>query len=216
MSCDLFATSAAGRCDAVGGPVLAIDANFVGCVLIGVICGVLTDGVFMLGLGRTLFSFFLARRYENIWVDLEVLFLCVYVLEFILKLVAQGFCSRVPPKGYFTSGWNILDFVVVCEGIISLVIFYSTTNDGDGVADVVLLSVLRAVRLLRPLRLVTNIHSLRLMLGAIFKSGLLIGTALFMVGFCFFILAIPGLALLQGQFRQRCFWSDTGLLVLNG
>jgi len=149
-------------------------------------------------------------EFQLVWTDLEILFLCIYVLEFILKLVANGFCSRIPPKGYFTTGWNILDFVVVVEGVISLILF-----EVLGSTDVVLLSVLRAVRLLRPLRLITNVPNLRLMLGAIFKSGLLIGTALLMVAFCFFILAVPGLALLQGTFRQRCFWSDTGLLVLN-
>ena len=151
-------------------------------------------------------------EYSDVWVDLDILFFCIYFIEAAAKIISHGCCSLIPPKGYFTNGWNILDFIVVLEGLISLILYFSL-KDGD--LDVTTLSVFRAIRLLRPLRLITAVGSLRLMFGAIVRSAALVGTALMVIFFALYILAVPGLGTLQGTFRQRCMWNDTGLLALN-
>ncbi len=72
-------------------------------------------------------------------VNLDRICLGIFVIELVLKLIAQG-------GRFFRSGWNIFDFVIV--GI-------SLAPASDG------LSVLRAMRILRVLRVVSVMPSLR-------------------------------------------------------
>ena len=44
----------------------------------------------------------------------EYVFLGVFTLEAILKIIAYGFVMH--PGAYLRNGWNILDFVIVAVG----------------------------------------------------------------------------------------------------
>ncbi|KAJ1078427.1 hypothetical protein K5549_021063, partial [Capra hircus] len=77
--------------------------------------------------------------------DTEPYFIGIFCFEAGIKIVALGFALH---KGsYLRNGWNVMDFVVVLTGILA-----TAGTDFD-------LRTLRAVRVLRPLKLVSGIPS---------------------------------------------------------
>lgn len=78
----------------------------------------------------------------------ESYFLAIFCVEMCLKILALGFVLH--PGSYLRNVWNIMDFVVVVTGLITLV----TPDKGE-----VDLRTLRAIRVLRPLKLVSGVPS---------------------------------------------------------
>ncbi|XP_026077314.1 voltage-dependent P/Q-type calcium channel subunit alpha-1A-like isoform X20 [Carassius auratus] len=128
--------------------------------------------------------------------DTEPYFIAIFCFESGIKILALGFAFH---KGsYLRNGWNVMDFVVVLTGILS-----SVGSELD-------LRTLRAVRVLRPLKLVSGIPSLQVVLKSIMKAMiplLQIGVLLFVAILMF---AIIGLEFYMGKFHQTCFDSITG------
>ncbi|XP_069460425.1 voltage-dependent P/Q-type calcium channel subunit alpha-1A isoform X15 [Ambystoma mexicanum] len=128
--------------------------------------------------------------------DTEPYFIGIFCFEAGIKIIALGFAFH---KGsYLRNGWNIMDFVVVMTGIVA-----TTGSDFD-------LRTLRAVRVLRPLKLVSGIPSLQVVLKSIMKAMiplLQIGLLLF---FAILIFAIIGLEFYIGKFHTTCFDTATG------
>ncbi|XP_069737633.1 voltage-dependent P/Q-type calcium channel subunit alpha-1A [Phaenicophaeus curvirostris] len=123
--------------------------------------------------------------------DTEPYFIGIFCFEAGIKIIALGFAFH---KGsYLRNGWNVMDFVVVLTGILSTV-----GSQFD-------LRTLRAVRVLRPLKLVSGIPSLQVVLKSIMKAMiplLQIGLLLF---FAILIFAIIGLEFYMGKFHTTCF-----------
>uniref|UniRef100_H3ATC4 Voltage-dependent P/Q-type calcium channel subunit alpha n=1 Tax=Latimeria chalumnae TaxID=7897 RepID=H3ATC4_LATCH len=123
--------------------------------------------------------------------DTEPYFIGIFCFEAGIKIIALGFAFH---KGsYLRNGWNVMDFVVVLTGILATV---GTNFD---------LRTLRAVRVLRPLKLVSGIPSLQVVLKSIMKAMiplLQIGLLLF---FAILIFAIIGLEFYMGKFHLTCF-----------
>uniref|UniRef100_A0A6I8P6Y4 Voltage-dependent P/Q-type calcium channel subunit alpha-1A n=1 Tax=Ornithorhynchus anatinus TaxID=9258 RepID=A0A6I8P6Y4_ORNAN len=123
--------------------------------------------------------------------DTEPYFIGIFCFEAGIKIIALGFAFH---KGsYLRNGWNVMDFVVVLTGILAKV---GTQFD---------LRTLRAVRVLRPLKLVSGIPSLQVVLKSIMKAMiplLQIGLLLF---FAILIFAIIGLEFYMGKFHTTCF-----------
>ncbi|XP_016130712.1 calcium channel, voltage-dependent, N type, alpha 1B subunit, a [Sinocyclocheilus grahami] len=128
--------------------------------------------------------------------DTEPYFIGIFCFEAGIKIIALGFAFH---KGsYLHNGWNVMDFVVVLTGILTVV-----GPDFD-------LRTLRAVRVLRPLKLVSGIPSLQVVLKSIMKAMvplLQIGLLLF---FAILMFAIIGLDFYMGKFHHTCFRNDTG------
>uniref|UniRef100_A0A8C1JQU8 Voltage-dependent P/Q-type calcium channel subunit alpha-1A n=1 Tax=Cyprinus carpio TaxID=7962 RepID=A0A8C1JQU8_CYPCA len=128
--------------------------------------------------------------------DTEPYFIGIFCFESGIKILALGFAFH---KGsYLRNGWNVMDFVVVLTGILSTV-----GTDLD-------LRTLRAVRVLRPLKLVSGIPSLQVVLKSIMKAMiplLQIGLLLF---FAILMFAIIGLEFYMGKFHTTCFDKITG------
>ncbi|KAM7018612.1 calcium channel, voltage-dependent, N type, alpha 1B subunit, a [Tautogolabrus adspersus] len=128
--------------------------------------------------------------------DTEPYFIGIFCFEAGIKIIALGFAFH---KGsYLRNGWNVMDFVVVLTGILATV-----GADFD-------LRTLRAVRVLRPLKLVSGIPSLQVVLKSIMKAMvplLQIGLLLF---FAILMFAIIGLDFYMGKFHRTCFRIDTG------
>ena len=82
----------------------------------------------------------------------EKYFLAIFCVEASLKILALGLVLH--KKSYLRSVWNIMDFTVVVTGFIT--IFVSSGGTGFD------LRTLRAVRVLRPLKLVSGIPSIYL------------------------------------------------------
>nr|XP_023670387.1 voltage-dependent P/Q-type calcium channel subunit alpha-1A isoform X22 [Paramormyrops kingsleyae] len=127
--------------------------------------------------------------------DTEPYFIGIFCFESGIKILALGFAFH---KGsYLRNGWNVMDFVVVLTGILSWV-----GSDFD-------LRTLRAVRVLRPLKLVSGIPSLQVVLKSIMKAMiplLQIGLLLF---FAILMFAIIGLEFYMGKFHFTCYENDT-------
>uniref|UniRef100_A0A3P9KDD1 Voltage-dependent P/Q-type calcium channel subunit alpha-1A n=1 Tax=Oryzias latipes TaxID=8090 RepID=A0A3P9KDD1_ORYLA len=123
--------------------------------------------------------------------ETEPYFIAIFCFESGIKILALGFALH---KGsYLRNGWNVMDFVVVLTGILS-----SVGSQLD-------LRTLRAVRVLRPLKLVSGIPSLQVVLKSIMKAMiplLQIGLLLFVAILMF---AIIGLEFYMGKFHKTCY-----------
>ncbi|KAI4822776.1 hypothetical protein KUCAC02_008304 [Chaenocephalus aceratus] len=123
--------------------------------------------------------------------DTEPYFIGIFCFESGIKILALGFTFH--KNSYLRNGWNVMDFVVVCTGILSTI-----GSDLD-------LRTLRAVRVLRPLKL-----AYRLVLKSIMKAMiplLQIGMLLF---FAILMFAIIGLEFYMGKFHTTCYDNHTG------
>ncbi|XP_076093874.1 voltage-dependent calcium channel type A subunit alpha-1-like isoform X10 [Mytilus galloprovincialis] len=125
----------------------------------------------------------------------ELYFLAIFCVEALLKIVALGFCLH---KGsYLRNVWNIMDFVVVVTGFITI---YPTTSNSS-----IDLRTLRAVRVLRPLKLVSGIPSLQVVLKSIIRAMAPLLQVCLLVLFAIVMFAIVGLEFYSGAFHRACF-----------
>ncbi|XP_077390703.1 voltage-dependent R-type calcium channel subunit alpha-1E isoform X3 [Festucalex cinctus] len=124
----------------------------------------------------------------------EPYFIGMFCLEAGIKIIALGFVFH---KGsYLRNGWNVMDFIVVLSGILAAA--------GAHMNKSVDLRTLRAVRVLRPLKLVSGIPSLQIVLKSIMKAMvplLQIGLLLF---FAILMFAIIGLEFYSGKLHHTC------------
>ncbi|XP_048580456.1 voltage-dependent N-type calcium channel subunit alpha-1B isoform X2 [Nematostella vectensis] len=133
----------------------------------------------------------------------EYVFVVIYCLESALKIIAQGFLFH--EQAYLRNGWNILDFAVVVVGLVGMV------WDLDGAGNRNLnqqkdsLKVLRAVRVLRPLKIVSGIPSLQVVMKTIWRAMIPLLQILLLIIFVIVIYAIIGLELLKGKFHSTCY-----------
>ncbi|VDL91854.1 unnamed protein product [Schistocephalus solidus] len=121
----------------------------------------------------------------------EKYFLGIFCVEALLKITALGFVLN--EGAYLRSIWNILDFIVVVTGLLA----YILPNLNQ--------PALRALRVLRPLKLVTGFESLQIVLKSIIRAMaplLQIGLLLL---FAITIFAIIGLEFYSGGFHMTCF-----------
>jgi hypothetical protein len=122
---------------------------------------------------------------------LDLFFLSFYTLEMILKISAMGFALN---KGaYLRDNWNILDFVIILFSYLPYLVESSVIN----------FKVLRAFRVMRPLRTISSIKNLRLLLDALFEAIPLLKDAIIILLFFYMIFAIAGLQLFSGLLKKR-------------
>nr|XP_028588273.1 voltage-dependent R-type calcium channel subunit alpha-1E isoform X8 [Podarcis muralis] len=140
----------------------------------------------------------MSRRLEKT----EPYFIGIFCFEAGIKIVALGFVFH---KGsYLRNGWNVMDFIVVLSGILATAGTHFNTH--------VDLRTLRAVRVLRPLKLVSGIPSLQIVLKSIMKAMvplLQIGLLLF---FAILMFAIIGLEFYSGKLHRACYVNNSGEL----
>ncbi|KAK6195079.1 hypothetical protein SNE40_000584 [Patella caerulea] len=130
----------------------------------------------------------------------EAYFLGIFCVEASLKILALGFVLH---KGsYLRNVWNIMDFIVVVTGFITIV----TTSTASSSFD---LRTLRAVRVLRPLKLVSGIPSLQVVLKSIIRAMAPLLQVCLLVLFAIIIFAIIGLEFYAGAFHNACFKKGT-------
>ncbi|XP_064650227.1 voltage-dependent calcium channel type A subunit alpha-1-like isoform X7 [Lineus longissimus] len=128
--------------------------------------------------------------------SVEVYFLGIFCFEALLKITALGFILH---KGsYLRNVWNIMDFVVVVTGFITL---FAVNSQFD-------LRTLRAVRVLRPLKLVSGIPSLQVVLKSILKAMAPLLQIGLLVLFAIVIFAIIGLEFYNGNFHNTCYRTE--------
>uniref|UniRef100_A0A6I8NKM7 Voltage-dependent L-type calcium channel subunit alpha n=1 Tax=Ornithorhynchus anatinus TaxID=9258 RepID=A0A6I8NKM7_ORNAN len=146
--------------------------------------------------------------------QVEYVFLIIFTAETCLKIVAYGLVLH--PSAYIRNGWNLLDFVIVVVGLFSVLLEQAPNRSRDahhpsgkpGGFDV---KALRAFRVLRPLRLVSGVPSLHIVLNSIMKAMVPLLHIALLVLFVIIIYAIIGLELFIGRMHKTCFYVGSEL-----
>uniref|UniRef100_S4R182 Voltage-dependent L-type calcium channel subunit alpha n=1 Tax=Mus musculus TaxID=10090 RepID=S4R182_MOUSE len=141
--------------------------------------------------------------------QVEYVFLVIFTVETVLKIVAYGLVLH--PSAYIRNGWNLLDFIIVVVGLFSVLLEQGPGRPGDaphtggkpGGFDV---KALRAFRVLRPLRLVSGVPSLHIVLNSIMKALVPLLHIALLVLFVIIIYAIIGLELFLGRMHKTCYF----------
>ncbi|KAM7049937.1 voltage-dependent L-type calcium channel subunit alpha-1S isoform 2-T2 [Molossus nigricans] len=147
---------------------------------------------------------------------LEYFFLIVFSIEAAMKIIAYGFLFH--QDAYLRSGWNVLDFIIVFLGVFTVILEQvnvlqsSTTPLGSKGAGLDV-KALRAFRVLRPLRLVSGVPSLQVVLNSIFKAMLPLFHIALLVLFMVIIYAIIGLELFKGKMHKTCYFIGTDIVA---
>ncbi|KAK3530610.1 hypothetical protein QTP86_028871, partial [Hemibagrus guttatus] len=118
-----------------------------------------------------------------------------FAAEMVLKMVALGVFG---PKCYLGDTWNRLDLFIVMAGMLE----YSL--DGHNVS----FSAIRTVRVLRPLRAINRVPSMRILVTLLLDTLPMLGNVLLLCFFVFFIFGIVGVQLWAGLLRNRCFLDE--------
>ncbi|XP_041983617.1 muscle calcium channel subunit alpha-1-like isoform X15 [Aricia agestis] len=146
-------------------------------------------------------------NYTN-WVleKIEYIFLVIFTGECVMKIIAYGFVMHA--GSYLRNGWNLLDFTIVVIGMVSTVLS-SIFKDAFDV------KALRAFRVLRPLRLVSGVPSLQIVLNSILKAMVPLLHIALLVIFVIIIYAIIGLELFSGKMHKSCYNRVTNEIMDN-
>eukprot|EP01060_Flectonema_neradi_P001809 TRINITY_DN11124_c0_g1_i1.p1 TRINITY_DN11124_c0_g1~~TRINITY_DN11124_c0_g1_i1.p1 ORF type:complete len:1834 (+),score=281.60 TRINITY_DN11124_c0_g1_i1:78-5579(+) len=147
---------------------------------------------------------------------LDLAFTVFYTIEFILRIAGNGYWgTRTSYFGYNQklklrngdlqsnikiSWWSVLDFTVVVSGIFSLIFlaFGVSSNAGP-------LSALRSFRLLRPLKAVSVLSEMRVLMKSILQSLPRLLNMLLLFMMFLFAMGIIAIQLWKGVLRNRCF-----------
>ncbi|XP_076671262.1 ca[2+]-channel protein alpha[[1]] subunit T isoform X2 [Andrena cerasifolii] len=123
------------------------------------------------------------------------IFTGVFAFEMFIKVVASGMLYG--SDAYFTSGWNIMDGVLVVISIIdlSMSLLSSSSPRIFGI-----LRVFRLLRSLRPLRVINRAPGLKLVVQTLLSSLRPIGNIVLICCTFFVIFGILGVQLFKGAF----------------
>ncbi|TMS36588.1 hypothetical protein L596_003720 [Steinernema carpocapsae] len=116
-----------------------------------------------------------------------------FALEMIIKVIALGFTG---PAAYLSDTWNRLDFFIVIAGCAEYLLQEYLGN--------INLTAIRTIRVLRPLRAVNRIPSMRILVNLLLDTLPMLGNVLLLCFFVFFIFGIVGVQLWAGLLRNRC------------
>ena len=119
----------------------------------------------------------------------EPVFTWVFFIECVLKVIAMGFISG--PGSYLRNGWNWLDFIVVCAGVLTLFDFPNV-------------SAFRAIRVLRPLKSLTIVPGMKVLIVSLLSAIPQLLNVVALLMFMFFMFGILGLQVWAGIQHNRC------------
>lgn len=122
---------------------------------------------------------------------IEIIFTVIFAFEIVVKAIAHGLVLH--RHAYLRSGYNVVDFIVVCASVFSLVLSGSSEE---------VVRILRLLRCLRPLRMVSRNKGLKMVITALIRSigGLVNVAGVLMLVWLMF--AILGVQLFAGQMHQ--------------
>uniref|UniRef100_A0A8B9WST5 Voltage-dependent T-type calcium channel subunit alpha n=1 Tax=Bos mutus grunniens TaxID=30521 RepID=A0A8B9WST5_BOSMU len=102
-----------------------------------------------------------------------------FAMEMVLKMVALGIFGK---KCYLGDTWNRLDFFIVMAGMVEYSLDLQNIN----------LSAIRTVRVLRPLKAINRVPSMRILVNLLLDTLPMLGNVLLLCFFVFFIFGIIG------------------------
>ncbi|XP_073707811.1 voltage-dependent T-type calcium channel subunit alpha-1I [Garra rufa] len=115
-----------------------------------------------------------------------------FALEMVVKMVALGIFGR---RCYLGDTWNRLDFFIVMAGVVEYSLDLQNIN----------LTAIRTVRVLRPLKAINRVPSMRILVNLLLDTLPMLGNVLLLCFFVFFIFGIIGVQLWAGLLRNRCY-----------
>lgn len=108
----------------------------------------------------------------------------LFILEMTSKLIAIGIV--MDEGSYLRDSWNQLDFFIVMSSVVDM----SLSKYKIG-----FVKILRALRVLRPLRMIAHNPELKMIINALLDSMGSITNVLFVIGIVYLIFAIIGVNL---------------------
>lgn len=128
---------------------------------------------------------------KNQFVDsCEPIFVWSFTIEFLLKVIGMGFF--LDEGSYLRDAWNWLDFTVVVSSLLT------------EIPQMKSVSGMRTFRLMRPLRSLTTMPSMKILISTLLESVAQLGGVLVLALFFFTIFAILGISLWVGSIHKRC------------
>ena len=122
----------------------------------------------------------------------------IFIIEMVLRICADGLIIN---KGsYLRNTWNRFDFFInVC--LISYYLFMDYSDN-------LLMKTLKAMRTFRPLRIISHIKGLELILLSLISALPLLIDTLLIFAFFYIFFAIAGLQLFTGMLKNRCVYHN--------
>ncbi|MBD3670681.1 MAG: ion transporter [Gammaproteobacteria bacterium] len=124
-------------------------------------------------------TYYIHPQVEQILRILDVLITVIFLVEIIIRMVADGKLSR-----FFRNGWNVFDFVIVTASLIPI-----------DESEMALLA--RLLRVFRILRLVSIIPELRILMNALVKAIPRMGYVVLLMFIIFYIYGAMGSMLFE-------------------
>uniref|UniRef100_A0A672V7X8 Sodium channel protein n=1 Tax=Strigops habroptila TaxID=2489341 RepID=A0A672V7X8_STRHB len=121
--------------------------------------------------------------------NVEYTFTGIYTFEFLVKILARGFC--VNDFTCLRDPWNWLDFVVISFAYVTEFV------------DLGNVSALRTFRVLRALKTVSVIPGLKTIVGALIQSVKKLSDVMILTVFCLSVFALIGLQLFMGNLKNK-------------
>jgi len=120
----------------------------------------------------------------------DIFFTISFTVECLLKIVGMGLI--LDRGSYLRDAWNWLDFLVVVSSLLT------------EIPQLKSVSGMRTIRLMRPLRSLTTMPSMKILIATLLASVAQLGGVLVLAIFFFTIFAILGVSLWTGVIHQRC------------
>eukprot|EP00752_Nemacystus_decipiens_P001936 g1865.t1 len=122
--------------------------------------------------------------------ETEIFFTVMFALEFVLKVIAQGF---VFGRGaYLRDSWNVIDFLVVVTSLLASIPGMPTT------------SAIRVFRVLRPLRSISALPGLQRLVVSLLRSVPQLVSVIALLQFIFIVFGTFGIQIFAGKQHSRC------------
>ena len=120
---------------------------------------------------------------------LDSAFNYLFIIEMCFKLVATGII--MDDGSYLRDSWNQLDFFIVMASVVDMAL--ASYNIG-------FVKIMRALRVLRPLRMIAHNPELKMIINALLDSMGSIMNVLIVIAVVYLIFAIIGVNLFSGKF----------------
>lgn len=131
----------------------------------------------------------------------DTFFLIFYTVEMGLKILGLGLIWY--EISYLRSGWNWLDMTIVITGYLPYILSSETGWK---------ISVLRVLRVIRPLKTISALKNLMMIISTLFSAMPYILNTLLILFFFLLIYSIVALQIFQGNLKQRCIDPASGLM----
>uniref|UniRef100_A0AAX7SIB6 Ion transport domain-containing protein n=1 Tax=Astatotilapia calliptera TaxID=8154 RepID=A0AAX7SIB6_ASTCA len=123
-----------------------------------------------------------------------------FAMEMVVKMIALGIFGR---RCYLGDTWNRLDFFIVMAGMVEYSLDLQNVN----------FTAIRTVRVLRPLKAINRVPSMRILVNLLLDTLPMLGNVLLLCFFVFFIFGIIGVQLWAGLLRNRCYPEENFTLL---